>query len=131
MWGRIIPVLISLSNTNKRTIAHINGNQQFFSILCRYSALSQNHGISINIIMNGCKFFFYFQLHSFHQFIHHCFAVQYCKVLYQLHIMNIIFHKRAFAISKVFWDFCLYLRFQRKQCLLYFLFSAVFLIFLN
>ena len=49
---RIIPLRISFSNSKHTSISHIYWNQHFLSTMGCYCALSQNHFICINIIMN-------------------------------------------------------------------------------
>ncbi len=111
-----IPIFISFSYANQRTIPHINGNQQLLSFLGRNCSFSQNHGIGINIIVNRGEFFFHLQFHTSNQLIHHSFSIEHGKSLDYFHIMDIIFHQFSFTVSQIFGNIRLNLGLQSPYC---------------
>ena len=104
MRSRKIPVTVALSSTKQTSVPHIDGYQQTFAFLCRYCSFTENHIISINIVVNGSKLFFDMKSHAFYNFICHCLAIQCGKFLNNFHIVDILFKKFMFSISQMFWN---------------------------
>ena len=87
---RIIPLGISFSNSKHTSISHIYWNQHFLSTMGCYCALSQNHFICINIIMNCMEGFSASHPGSLQNNLSHFLSASSCKSLADFNIVKVL-----------------------------------------
>ena len=104
MGSGLVPVIVALSDADQASIPHVDGDYQPFTFPCGNSAFPKYHMFCINIIMDGRKLADHMKPHSCHQFVHHGLPVVYRKLLYQLHVMDVLLKQRAFHVGQLSGD---------------------------
>ena len=120
-----IPVGISLSHADKRTVTHIYRNKNFFAFPSRYRAFSQNHVVGVNVVVDSGELFCNVEFHARDNFVNHGFSVEHGEFLDYFHIVNVIFKKLIFHVSQMFRHICMFRVSEFCQFFLNLLFPAL------
>ena len=99
--GGAVPVLVALSDANQAAVPHIDGDDQAFASAGGNRALAQNHGVGIDVVMNGGKVFPHRETQAPDDFIHNGLAVEKGEALGQLHIVDIVVKQRPLHIGQL------------------------------
>ena len=102
MRSRAVPVLIPCANADQAAVSHVDRDKQLFSLLGRYGALPENHGVRINVVMDGGENIHRSKTHTFQDDVHHSFPIEHRKLLRQLHIVDVVVEQLALHIGEVF-----------------------------
>ena len=76
MGSRTVPVLIALAHTDQASVPHIDGNEQLFSGLGGHSAFAQDHGIGVDVVVDGSELLLHMELHAPDDLVHHGLPVE-------------------------------------------------------
>ena len=121
MRSRAVPVLIPCANADQAAVSHVDRDKQLFSLLGRYGALPENHGVRINVVMDGGENIHRSKAHTFQDDVHHSFPIEHRKLLRQLHIVDVVVEQLALHIGEVFRNIQLMLFLQSRDSFLDFL----------
>ena len=113
-----IPILVALAAADQATVTHVDGDQQLLAGLGGDRALTQDHGVRINIVVDGGEGLHRREAHASHDNIHHGLAVEHGELLCQLHIVDIVLEQLTLHIGQIFGDIQLVLLLERLDGLL-------------
>ena len=114
MRSRAVPVLIPCANADQAAVSHVDRDKQLFSLLGRYGALPKNHGVRINVVVDGGENIHCRKAHALQDDVCHGFPIEYRKLLRQLHIVDVVVEQLALHISEVFGNIQLMLLLQEE-----------------
>ena len=101
MRGRIVPLRISFSDGENTAVAHIDRNQHSFSFVRCDCAFSEYHLVCVDIVMNRVERIGACKAGSFQQDFRHFFPVPACKLLADLHVVQIGFQIFSGQIAEI------------------------------
>ena len=90
MRSGAVPLFISLANADQASVTHVDGDEQLFASFGRNGAFAKDHGVRINIIMDGGEFVRNRESHPGHDDVRHSFSVQNGEALGQLHVVDVV-----------------------------------------
>ena len=76
MRSRAIPIFVSRSNADQAAIPHVDRDEQLFSLLGRNRALPKNHGVRINVVVDGGENVHGSEPHAIQDNVHHGLAIE-------------------------------------------------------
>ena len=95
-----VPFLVAQAGTQQAAVAHIDGDEQLFTIPGGHGALAQDAVLQIDIVVDGCKLFLGMESHALENHIHHSLPVQVREFLCDAHIMEVGVHQVPLHIGK-------------------------------
>ena len=101
MGSRAVPVGIAQSPAQQAPVPHIHGDEEDLVLLCRNSALAQDHRLGVDIVVHGGELFFGVPVHPLDDDIGHGLAVLPGKFLHDRHIMEVLLKELALAVGKM------------------------------
>ena len=99
--GRIVPLRISFSDGENTAVTHIDRNQHSFSFVRCDCAFSEYHLVCVDIVMNRVERIGAGKAGSFQQDFRHFFPVPACKLLADLHVVQIGFQIFSGQIAEI------------------------------
>ena len=75
MRSGAVPILITLANADQTAVTHVDGDQQLLIGLCGDRALTQDHGVRIDIVVDGGERPHHREAHADHDDIDHSLAI--------------------------------------------------------
>ena len=77
-----VPVRVTLADADETAIAHIHGDQQLLAALCGHGALTQDHFIGVDIVVDGGELLQLCKAHAGEDDVRHGLAVEDGKLRY-------------------------------------------------
>ena len=102
MGGGEIPVRVSFAGCKNTAVPHIDGNQDFFPRMGGNRALSENHFVSVNVIVNGVKCVQRRNVQPGQNDFRHPFPVSAGKPLADFHVVKVVFQILSVDEAEVF-----------------------------
>ena len=90
MGSGAVPVLVALAHTEQAPVPHIDGDEQLLTLLGGHSPLPQDHGVGIDIVVDGGELLLHMELHAFDELVYHGLPVEHGEVLDDLHVVDIL-----------------------------------------
>ena len=100
MGGGAVPVLVALTHAQQGAVPHVDGDEKLFPRLGGHRPLPQNHGVGVDIVVDGGKLLLHMELHPLDNLVQHSLAVQPGEVLHQLHVVDILVEQRSGHIGQ-------------------------------
>ena len=116
-----VPVLVALAHTEQAPIPHIDGDEQLLARLGGDRPFPQDHGVGIDIVVDGGELLLHMELHAFDDLVHHGLPVEHGEVLDDLHVVDILLKQLSGHIGQGLGDVGLLEVFQFLQFFLDFL----------
>ena len=96
-----VPILIALANADERAVTHIDGDEKLLACLCRDCTLTEYHLIHVYVIVNGLEGLDSCPATTLKNNLCHLRAVSLCKLLTDIHVVEVILHKGIVEEAKV------------------------------
>ena len=125
MGSGAVPVLVALAHTEQAPVPHIDGDEQLLPRLGGHSPLPQDHGVGIDIVVDGSELLLHMEFHALDDLVHHGLPVEHGEVLDDLHIVDILLKQFSRHISESLGDVGLLDVFQFLQFFLDLLLPAL------